>query len=203
MIMSIKSAVLLTVPLTERRFNRDIKNKKRWFRKSGYKEFARIQNAKYPDGWVGYENAVVKPVMSSAMEIESLPECDVFIDITHEQFRDLLLENEYQIIFLIAHNIVSREKDQIEFADFGVQKEDVVSIIGESAQNLRSLVLFVCTSGEFESFKKKAFHKVETLGSSNFEIPLVPGMEFIKLWILAMKDQSFEEAYNAAMNQLL
>lgn len=210
-------AILISPPLTEDRARCDLREPN-WIQKLWKlpKEFAKLQ-FKRLSSWERYEKEIALPVAKHLKELYELTEHPYIIpDATFCDFRKVLSNDKFQLVFLIAHHMmkVSQAKTvedrqnldgAIEFADGGRNMESILACIKSACRRRPvNLVYVVCYSDDLRSNCYMLSPKVKAIGGFPSLAHFVTGVEFAKEWIMKCDGiRRISEAHDAAMRVML
>lgn len=194
--------VLVCPPLTEKRFNKESK-RKNFIQKliTRPKEFTSLQ-LRFLQNWQQYKERIANKIIPYLHKIETELHMSVVVDANYKDFKTVIKSKEYQIIFLIAHQM---DGGLIEFADGGIKINKLSNFLTSiESEKPISLLFFIC---EFEDIEKTAYGKIEgiqSIASNSFKMPLTYSVEFIYYWTFYLKGgNKLSEAYHLAINSFI
>jgi tellurite resistance-related uncharacterized protein len=208
-------AVLLCPPLTKRRFEKESKPEGFWEKHFGKKkEFARIQMQGYLN-WEDYRDTDLQDILTLLQEINEEYQVAVIPDAKFKHFKNAILCQAFDVIFLFAHHIEPKTGDnngkpcgrdsieQIEFAEGGVPMEKIRKFFLELDPGFKiSIVYFTCTN-QVLAAHNYCMPGVGSVASVSWGIELKPGIEFAYYWIRNLDGKlTLSEAYERAIEQL-
>lgn len=206
-------ALLISPPLTKDRAMRDLREpnwiQKFWMRP---KEFAKLQ-FKRMSSWEQYEETIAIPVVSHLKDLRELAQRPSIIpDAAFRDFRSVLNNDDFQLVFLIAHHMMkfppknTAENDHdlkgaIEFADGGRDMQSVAACVQSACRRRQlCLVFVVCYSDELRADCYMLTPNVKAIGGFPSLAHFVTGVAFAKQWIMQCDGTTkLLEAYNRAM----
>lgn len=203
-IESEKALILLTIALTEQRFLKEKKDPPFWFNPFlKPKEFVQLQH--YLNTWKDYEQYVVLPIFQEIEFIKANSHATIDYDVTFNDFKQALLSDDFEVIYLIAHHITSAKGDFIEFADGGESFTHVLQFLATlTTIQKKSIIFVVCESQIIENASSNAFLNLKSIGSASWKVPLIEGFQFIKHWVFNFNGQhTLSSAYSQAIIQFL
>lgn len=206
-ILNERVIVLITIPLTEKRYNRDMKDIFGNFYFGRPKEFIKNESLRLGRSWEKYFNEIASFILFDVKEIIGNTNCTVDFDVTYKKFINAIKSDDYDVIYLFAHHIMetkSSKSSLIEFADGGMSTEKVIRSIEKLKNKQKSLFFFVCESDEFEKLQRKKPKFQSLVGSTSWNLPTVLGFNFIKYWVLELNNKrGLLDAYSRAISKFL
>jgi len=203
-ITSEQVALCLTIPLSKTRFMREKDGVNWWGRLFGHSiDFARRVAENFEPWWEndegkGYKHRVVIPVLTYITDLRETTRVAVFPDITLEKFREIMTDTGYRFVILVAHHY----QDRIEFAGGGIRIDKVEALFSKAFVPVSvSYYFLVCEAGDLgEKLYKKG--ELFSQASSDAEIPVVPALHFLSVWIQELDgSQTLSQAYHAALSR--
>lgn len=199
-----KVLIMLTIPLTEKRYLEDLHYSKRLFRRKRPKEYIQIEVLRLGEGWDRYQKDVVRYILQDLKLLDEQMPCTLDYDVRFLDFHRAYQSGQYEVIFLLAHHIEEPSPGYIEFADGGVSMLRMLNLLRTTPKGSRAPLFFVCSSQRrLEQAKLDQPNTISYIATSEGKIMTVQGFTFLKEWILAMPGQTLQEAYARAIDRYL
>ncbi len=197
-----KVIVLLTIPLTKRRYESDYRRAFNKFFFWTQKDFIKKEIVRLGYSWSEYFDNLAKSILVDVKKKKKKSQCIIDHDVTFSNFKSALKSNEFSCVILIAHHFRNEKTDGIEFANGCIKLNKVKRVLEKFGQN-KTLIFSVCES-DFLEKKQKENKLFETVGTANYRIKTSPNFSFIKEWILQMDGKSsIHESYAKAIKKHL
>ena len=201
-LFSDKVLVMITIPLTRERYIKDLRSSASPFYFGKPKEYIRNEVIRLGKSWEFYYKNVACFILQDILELKENTNCDIDYDVTFREFSLAMKSAKYDVIFLIAHMINSGKQFMLEFADGGIKLSKVYKILSAEKEKGQAPIFLVCESqSELEKVKKVSPESITYIATSDWKIPVVPGFEFLKYWIMCINNNTLIDAYSMAISK--
>lgn len=188
--------VLNTIPLSKRRFEKELNPGLLRLLSRKPKDFVRSQSWRWP-GWEAYETSIALPILKELLAIENTSNAVIDFDVTEKQFKRALTCGRFKAAFLFAHHFGGN----IEFSDGGARFSDIKDFIASlPPERQLSIIFLVCQSEELMELKYDNIEGVGAIGCAAWKVPVRESYLFVGKWISFLKDgATLSDAYSRAI----